>query len=285
MPDTINGLPVVEGLENFLAQDKDLNLQQPQGQQEEIQAPDTTGQAQGEEDIDWGQFKNPKDLLKSYKEIQSFTTRVSQENKTLKEELDRLREDMELRNVPQPAFQQSNIPFENQFAENPQMAIQATAMQAINVQRIGEVVEEEQLKNPKEFQERIAYVTQLARDPKYAHLANSVTGVRKLFEYGDKVRSERTRQMAEQAVQVLFGNNVDLNKLRSLITKDAGDPPGATQPNITQRNLAYMPNSTSPTHPQPPQTGLDFDRIKTEAIQKGDSLSVAGALLREALSK
>ena len=40
-----------------------------------------------EEKVDLGQFKKPEDLLKSYKEIQGYTTKVAQENKALQEKL------------------------------------------------------------------------------------------------------------------------------------------------------------------------------------------------------
>ena len=69
--------------------------------QTDIQAakPDDTKQTDTQDkqdDLDLGQFKNTKDLLKSYKEIQGWATRISQENKAYKDEIAHLKDQVEL---------------------------------------------------------------------------------------------------------------------------------------------------------------------------------------------
>jgi len=100
-----NGLPDVEGLADFVKansdiQDKDQGLQDVENQQAQNQTPDN-GQVDDPELIATakkfmasdGRIKT-KDLLKSYKEIEGFTTRVSQENAATKAELARLKEQL-----------------------------------------------------------------------------------------------------------------------------------------------------------------------------------------------
>jgi hypothetical protein len=288
-----SGLPKVEGLEQIFQSDatEDKGVKQPlvpdvTAQQQVQTPPETPRGGQVQDEIDWGQFKNPKDLLKSYKEIQGFTTRVSQENKQLKDELQKLKEESELRQFQVPQRQQPQTPkdFEQLFVENPEQAIEYKAAQIANTQRIAEVLEEKEMENPPEFQKRYAYVQMLARNPQYQPLSNSPRGVKKLFELADKARKDDLRNGAHESLKELFGEDVDLDKFKALIKKDQAT--STTNPPTNPLN-AYMPQTGMST-----RTGADADaqlseleRLKQEAIKTGDVQKVAGVLLKQALLK
>lgn len=292
-----DALPKVEGLDavarDFLDQpDKapEVPPQQVVEGQVSQQAP-VEGQAKADE-IDWGQFKNPKDLLKSYKEIQGFTTRVSQENAALKAEMQRIREEMEVRQYAQTAPPPPRVPdqktFDQRFIENPQAAIEEVAMakayEMANTQRIAEVLEEEEGKSPADFNERVAYVKMLAQNPQFAALSRSPKGVRMLFNKADEHRKNAIARSAHESLKVIFGEEIDLDKLKTLVRKDAAPSTSQTQP---PNPNAYMPDLTGTM-----MTGADLNQAqnalkvaKDEAVKRGDPGTVAGALLREALLK
>lgn len=290
---TESGLPKVEGLERAFQPDpiEDKGALQQQSvpdltAQQQAQTPHEPQGGQVQDDVDWGQFKNPKDLLKSYKEIQGFTTRVSQENKQLKEELQRLKEDAELRQfqVPQQAQPQQQKNFEQLFVENPEQAIELKAAQIANTQRIAEVLEEKEMENPAEFHKRFAYVKMLSQNPQYRPLSDTPRGVRKLFEIADKARKDDLRNGAQESLKELLGEDVDLEKFKALIKKDQATQ--ITNPPANPLN-AYMPQTGMST-----RTGADTDaqlseleRAKQEAVKTGDVQKVAGVLLKQALLK
>jgi len=303
----LNGLPAVEGLGDFLAndpefkaQDKDPATVAPDVQiPQQAPAPATDGQAptqtMSDEEV-LAQFKSTKDLLKSYKEIQGFTTRVSQENKAkdavigeLQTKLNALQEEIELRSYQGPARPGAPAKsFEELFIENPEQAITVKAMEIANTQRITEVLDEKRAENPQDFQERVAYVQMLAQQPQYAQLSHSPKGVQKLFEIADKTRTDMTKRKAHESLKVIFGEDVDLEKLRAIVRGDGGQQPpvnGANNPQLNRN--AYMPDTSTST-----RTGADINArmnniqaLKEEAVKKGDPSAVAGAMVREALLK
>lgn len=297
-----DGLPMVEGLADFVKANTDLDTTD-KGEATDTQGVDPATQqaiapsqedGQAEGDIDWGQFKNPKDLLKSYKEIQGFTTRVSQENKEktkaieeLQAKLSQLQEEAELRQYQAPAPPQtSNRSFEEMFIENPEQAISAKAMEIANAQRITEVLEEKRFENPDDFQERMVYIQMLTQQPQYNRLQYSPKGVQKLFEIADKTRAQTLTKKAHESLKALFGDDVDLEKLKALARKD-GTPTINNQSTSANPLHAYMPDSGTST-----RTGQDvnmnvndLERRKREAIAAGDADTVAGAILKQALLK
>jgi hypothetical protein len=232
--------------------------------------------------------------LKSYKEIQGFTTRVSQENKEktkaieeLQAKLSQLQEDAELRqyqaSVPPQA---SNRSFEEMFIENPEQAITAKAMEIANTQRITEVLEEKRFENPEDFQERMAYIQMLTQQPQYNRLQYSPKGVQKLFEIADKTRAQMLTKKAHESLKALFGDDVDLDKLKALARKD-GTQTTNNQSTTANPLHAYMPDSgTSYRTGQDVNMNVnDLERRKHEAIAAGDADTVAGAILKQALLK
>lgn len=314
MTESGDGLPKVEGLTEFVKQNLD-NPQQDKGQsgtgqvqeppaQQQVQTPPSTPDAGQVEDADLaGILKtfttpdgkvNTKDLLKSYKEIQGFTTRVSQENKDkakvieeLQTKFNQLQEEAELRRYQAPATphtQQKS--FEEMFLDNPEQAITAKAMEIANTQRITEVLEEKRYENPDDFPERMGYVNMLVQNPQYAQLQYSPKGVAKLFEIADKTRAQMLTRKAHESLKVIFGEDVDLDALKALVKGSGGAVPPVNQikPQQTFAN-AYMPDTSTST-----RTGADLnmnqiETIKQEALKNGDPSAVAGALLKEALLK
>jgi len=243
-----------------------------------------------EEELDLGQFKNPKDVLRSYKEIQGAFTRVTQENKTLKEklqEIDTWKEEMEYRrpgSVAAPELHQpQGAKFEDAFVENPEQAIDGRITRQFNVMRITDVLEEEQDKNPEEFQERYTYAQMVSRNPQYQHLSDTPGGVRRLFKVADKMRVENLRKSASKALESIFGEPLgdeEIARLRTLVKGESQQG----KPNPSSN--AYMPDGTTSD-----RTGLtsdktkDYSSKKAEAAEKGDADGVIKAIFEEALSK
>lgn len=280
MADDINGLPDVD-LDKVVA---DL---ESQNQDKE---PETS--AQEPKELDLGQFRNPKDLLKSYKEVQGAFTRVTQENKTLKqqmeeaqalkEELARLKEQQELSTYQAPVAPTSNKSFDDVWMENPEDAIKQKVMEHVNTTRIEEVLQEEDMKNHEEFQERYAYANMLAQNPQYAHLSRTAAGVKKLFEVGDKLRVERLKANSRKSLEYVFGEPVtdeELAKLKGLVK-------GTGTKQTTNNSDAYMPETSTST-----MTGADQDQRPdtsarvSEAARKGDVDGVIDEMFKDILAE
>jgi hypothetical protein len=279
MPEDVQGLPDVQGLQNLVSDEAT-----PTQTKSETQTTKTTTEQQtqtpNKEELDLAQFGNdPMKLLKGYKEVQGAFTRTSQENKTLKEQLNQLNEQMELIRLSQmrqqPVQQVPQQDFDQQFINNPQKAIETLAEQkAQNLvlqSKIQDVLEEESLKNPSEFNERYAYAKIVSQQ--YPQLVTSSAGVRKLFQIGDKLRSEQQKQQAVKAVKAVFGEDVDFEKFRQVLKKDSS-PTG----NI---NNAYMPDTTGAignrTESQPTNVTSEI----TEAVKKGDPDAVIKGLFKQ----
>ena len=226
--------------------------------------------------LDLGQFKNPRDMLKSYKEIQSAFTRVTQENKSFKDQIGQLNEQIELTKLG--AGQQILQPQQQQYGYEED--VDQKVMRLVATQRIAEVLEEEAEKNKPEFQERYAYAQMISRE--YPQLATTSRGVKKLFELGDKLRQDNLRKGASKALEAVFGeplNDEEINKLRTMVKGDK-----AIKQRTDQTN-AYMPDTSTSTksgsdQSQKPNTEL---KIK-ESVQKGDVDGVIDALFEGILA-
>lgn len=220
------------------------------------------------------QFKTAEEAYKAYTEVQGFASRLAQENKTLKEQQAGVAEQLELmrmQQVPAQPYVQTYVQpenFDSQFISNPEMAIQSKVAEQVATARIAEVLDEESVKNPTEFQERYAYAKMMANQ--YPGLLKTGNGVRKLFELGDKKRTENLRVTAERAMKLTFGDNIDIEQMRAAFAK---------KPNQQQNtNLAYMPDTGSATSQLRPQTGnTGIDSQIKEAAAKGDiDMAIAG---------
>jgi len=144
MPESTDGLPDIAGLADFVAANTDI---QDKGTPEPIVEPQAAAAAPADpekpEITDLAQFKTPKDMLKSYKEIQSFTTKVSQENKALKEQLAQMQEFLEiqkLQSAPQPTPAQQKK-FDEQFIEDPEKAVEYAVERKLQTARVADVLE------------------------------------------------------------------------------------------------------------------------------------------------
>lgn len=286
----LDGLPKVEGLEN-LVKDSITDNGQQTPQQQQVAAPDD-GQADADLEGILKNFSTPdgkvrtKDLLKSYKEIQGFTTKVSQENAQYKEEMAKMREQLEVMQFQRQAPQQPQQPqdWNQMFIDNPEQAIAMKANEIATTRMISDVIMEEQLANPQEFNTRLAYVKNLSMTPQLAPLANSAKGVKKLFEIADKQRSTDLQRNAREAAKMLFGEDVDIEALKAVVKKDK------EQSNSQTNNLnlnAYMPDTSTSN-----RTGMnmnsanaDIQRQIQEATQKGDVSAVTRLTLMGSLNK
>lgn len=221
-----------------------------------------------------GQFKTPDDLLKGYKEVQGFATRLSQDNKALKEQLaqmNELKEQLELARLNQTDFQP-----QSQQQESPNI-------QDYRVLRISEVLEEEQMKNSQDFFERYNFAQQVTQQ--YPRLAKSAIGVKKAFELGDKLRSDTLKKQGAKYMESLFGrplNEKEIAKLKTLVLEDQSIQ-NTPQTNITN---AYMPETSTST-----RTGFDqnqqpiFDRQIKESADKGDVEGTIKSIFQKVLAK
>lgn len=263
MSEDTKGIPDVQGLQQFV----EATMETGQSVKEKTEAKVETPPVQP----DLAQFKTPEDLLKAYKEIQGAFTRTSQENKALKEQFESLhaqmKEQQELsrfqaRPPVQPTAQQD---FDQMFINNPEQAVVSKAQQVVAGQilqaRIQEALEEEELKNPAEFQERY-YFAKIASQ-RYPQLVTSKAGVKKLFELADKVRVEESKKQAMTAVKRLFGEDIDVEKFAKLIKRDA-----QTSDN---NGIAYMPDTTSSSRTGAESgQGVPQSQAIHEAVNKGD---------------
>lgn len=234
-------------------------------------------QPQSPEELDLGQFKNPKDLLKSYKEIQGAFTRVTQENKDLKGKLAEFEEQMQL--MAQPASSTTdwspNTESQTQFYDDPDAAITQKVNQAVTLQRVTDVLEIEQEKNPGEFQERYAFAQMVAKQ--YPQLTTSAQGIRKLFQLGDKMRDDHTRKNMGKALESLFGEPLaeeEITKLRTLVKGEEAK----SQTQISTN--AFMPDTTHPGTEASTDTTAEIQKQIEERKNAGDVDGVLEGMFR-----
>ncbi len=279
MPEDVQGIPDVQGLEVLVSDNKEST---PTQLKQEIKVDNKTEQSNQtpKEELDLAQFKTPEELLKGYKEVQGAFTRTSQDNKTLKEQLAQMNEQIELMRMsqtrPQPVQSQQKD-FDQMFLENPQAAVESLAerkAQALMMQsKIQDVLEEENLKEPNEFTERYAYAKLVSQQ--YPQLVASTAGVRKLFQLGDKLRAENQKTQAFKAVKAVFGEDVDFEKFKQLIKKDSS-------PESKNTNNAYMPDtSNSHGNQSESKTGQNADAEISAAVSKGDPDGVIAAIFKQ----
>jgi hypothetical protein len=235
---------------------------------------------------DLGQYKSPEEVLKAYKEIQGFATKVSQENKALKEQyssqLKELQEQLEYARMVQQ--QQPYVPppqpqqMQQGFEEPLEMKIDRT----VAVREIAGVLQDEQVKNPNEFHERYAFA-QMAGN-KYPWHKNSAGGVRKLFEEGDKLRTEYQKRSAMRALESIFGGPLNEQEITKLKTMVRGE--GAITQQQSYQSNAYMPETSTST-----QSGQNQNRMPNieseinESAKKGDVDGVIKGMFSKLLAE
>ncbi len=269
MEEEVKGLPDMD-LETIEMLVKNINVNQDKDQKVETKETKNEG-------LDLAQFKTPQDLLKSYKEIQAAFTRVTQDNKSTKEQMSQLKDELELSrmSVTQPMQQQQGN------LDDPEVQLEQRIQRSVATTLIAEVLEEEAGKNKSEFNERYAYAKMVANE--YPQLTTTGKGVRKLFELGDKLRSDQLKRSAGKALEAVFGEPLgdeEINKLRMLVK---GDKAIKIKTNLTD---AYMPDTSTST-----RTGSDTDRkpnlelqIK-DSVEKGDVDGVIKGLFKSILAE
>ena len=214
-----------------------------------------------------GQFKDEQALLEGYKNVQAFATRVSQENKDLKARLDALEERQSEVTAPVREPVIPNVEYDS-LIENPAQTI-SQVVAAHSVSEALQEIEDECQEKGDNFNERYSYAQQVSQNPQYAHLANTATGVKKLFKMGDKLRQQQLKQSANRQLELILGEPVTdegIDRLRGLMK----DKRRRTEPKNTTD--AYMPDTTTSAFRPGPDGGqpTDHDRAVAEAAEKGD---------------
>ncbi len=260
-----------------------LNLDQAiaDAKKEDVQKPS------GEEQRYLAQFKNPKDLLKSYKEIQGAFTRISQSEKAKEKELQELKEQMNIMRLGSqtPPMRQFDKPINQAIFEQPGEVITAIAQQEAVKIRIAEVLEEEHLKDPNDFQERYAIVNSLSQNPQYVQLCRSGQGVKQLFKIADKFREDRTRVNARRALEGIFGEPVDdeaIARLKETVIRKK--PTDNKQSNRAPLGNAYMPDVSMSNRSGADSENPNFDATIEENRKKGDIDGTIKSVFAKALA-
>ena len=247
---------------------------------------DQAPQPKPEGTLDLGQFKNPKDLLKSYKEVQGAFTKISQDNKAKEKELSDLKEQLNIMRMSAqaPPVRQINQPIEQALYEKPAEVISTIAQQEATKMRIAEILEEEHFKNPADFQERYSIVNTLSQNPQYVQLCRTGTGVRKLFEIADKFREERTKVNARKALEGLFGEPLDdeaIARVKETVIKKKP----TNQPQSSTLGNAYMPDISGSTRSGSETGNPNYDAIVQDRAKKGDLDGTIGAIFAKVLAE
>lgn len=239
-------------------------------------------------DVDLGSFKGTKELMQGYKEIQGAFTRTTQENKALKEKLAALESDKDLSDqasfVPDTSPASSSGAAGDDFDPYDPKTFDARVAQVAANQRISEVLAEEHMANPAEFNERYGYVKMLGTQ--HPNLTQTAAGVKKLFGEADKLRIENAKKSADKAMEHLFGRPLtdeDKTKIRGII----GEGDTQTQTDTTTKpNAGYMPDSTSSVRTgSDVNTKPDLSAEIEEAKKAGDHVRVTELLMQQALEK
>lgn len=287
MAQDITGLPNVD-LQPVI---DDLKAQQ----QDKGQDDKTKGSSDDGQTLDLDQFKNPKDMLKGYKEIQAAFTTATTENATLKKtkvDLDKkiaeLEDQIELsKGSSQFSFNQdtdTEKPLDQRLAENPEKTLDQFIMDRVGTLSIAEALEEEKEKDEVAFRERYGYAQMLSRE--YPHLAKSGRGIRKLFEKADKIRSEDTKKSAYKGLEIILGEpptEEQITKFKTLIKGESTEQP--TKANASKGD-AFMPDTTSSTRTGAAQDqGPNRDKEIAEAVEKGDVDATLDAVFLKTLEE
>lgn len=266
----LNGIPDVEGLDQVV---NELEAKKDEPKDDELKI-DENGE------IDLAQFKNPKDLLKGYKHIQAGFTRLSQENKALKEQIETSN------NEPTPPVI-DNVPggdggsFDESLIQDPEAAITDVVTNVIGRTRIAEVLENEAEENPEEFQERYGYVHMLSQNPQYKQYTTTAKGVKYLFQVADKQRSESLKRSAGKALESILGEPLGEETITRLKTLIKGNSTTTTQQGLGD---AYMPDSASTKTGKNTDSETDFEAEINDAAGKGDVDSTIDAVFKQALT-
>lgn len=277
--ESIAGLPDVDltGVVN------DLEKTQKETQVSQPQIPDI------ESDKLWTETfkKNPQNILKSYRELQAAFTKTVQEKKAFEEQAMRtkeLEEQLEIEkmkvNIPQQSFVPQN--FTEDLSNNPELAIEKKVESAVATREIINVLQEEDQKNHTEFQERYAFA-QMAKQ-RYPHLAMTGSGVRKLFEIGDKLREEQLKKNAAKAMEAIFGGPLNEEEISRLVTLVKGKSTIPSQKQ-TQNLNAYMPETSTTTKiGSESELKQNIDLEIKKSVQEGDVDGAIAAVFKRQLA-
>ena len=287
MADELQGLPDVDlsAVEADLLKNQDKGQQQDVSPQQTAQAPSHEDKVSEYDDQMLEKFKNPKEVLKQWKEIQAFTTKTAQEKKEADLKIQQLEQKIaEMEMMPPPQYGGGyHQPQQQDEYEDPDIArmVERKAMQIYSTMSIREVLDQEYSSNPTDFAERYQYVQMLGSQPQYAHLANSGQGVKKLFEKADEKRTEHIKKTAEKAVKLYLGDDIDVERLKQLLKKDKepGLPDGS--------DTGFMPDTTTSTTrtATAQKQAKGYDQLIEEKVKAGDADAVTALLFKKQLEE
>jgi len=235
------------------------------------------------------QFKTIEDAFKAYAEVQGFASRLANENKEMKEQLNQALSTLEtfqlsLQQAPvaNPSVSH-NQDFDAAFIQNPEQAIAAKVAATVQQSRIAEVLQDEEIKNKAEFKERYVYAKQVvSMNP---GLINSAAGIRKAFELGDQQRQNDLRAQGERFLKMTFGDETDIEALKKQFKKNVTSPSstGGGGNNINQ-SFTYMPETGMHTGTRPQTDKTGYQAQINESASKGDIDATVDAVFRNVLA-
>jgi hypothetical protein len=228
--------------------------------------------------LDLGQFKTVEDLQKAYKEIQGAYTTTNQEKIALQNKMKEMEEQISMMS-PNVSYQQggdaSDNTFDQDLLDNPKVAM----MQTYNEGRIAEVLEEENDKDPQNFQERYAFVQMLSRQVPPGTM--TAVKVKKLFKMADERRKEALKQNANKALEHIFGeplNDEEVNRLKAIVKGKE------TKKDDKINKDALMPDDGNASHVRS-DAGTDWNKEIRESADKGNVDATLDAVFNKALSE
>lgn len=246
------------------------------------------------------QFKDAESVLQAYKEIQGAFTRVSQENKALKEQigkgggdsekvaqleaqLNAMREEAELMRLQsQPSAQNTrqNRSFDESWMESPEKTIDERVQAQVAIARINDVLLEEEMKNPVEYPQRYREADALAT--RYPQLAKTPQGVRKLFALADDIRNKSMQEISKKTLGYILGENPTEEKLAKFKKLFETEEDKKTK----QDNNAYMPEGSPSNRSSNADTSAARKQHEiNEAARKGDVDGVLSGMFKDILAE
>ena len=233
-----------------------------------------------------GQFKDEAALLEGYKNVQGFATRVSQENKELKDRIAAIEaEQAEARNVPAARPDTTpNVDYET-LVDNPGKTI-VDIVRSEQVNSVLVDLEVESLEDPTlpPYNERFQWAQSISNQPQFAHLVKSPSGIRKLFKMGDKERERQYKTSAHKSLEMILGAPVDDEVIERFKKTLGVDKRKETKPSTSN---AYMPDSSTSTYRPGSETAqrTNHDTAIADSASKGDMAGTIENIFQKALAK
>ena len=216
-------------------------------------------------------FKTPEDLLKSYEEAHATITRLSQDRAKMAQDMDVLMQMQNQMVQSQQAQQPQNTgqgdfndELYKEIAPRVQAEARAQAQAILHEERMKFKVQEKVQANPEEFQELNPIMLQLLQQ--YPQVGALPNGFEMVYEKAKEVRGQRVGRLLKS----VFGNNVDMDKMREFFKSggaEATPPPVSQETGLNQdvARAAYLPGSSSTS--QQSQKPVDYNTQVQNLLQ------------------